>query len=61
MIGDLNMFWKFARAISTTSIVGFARPLFVNGIGNPWPQLTWAVPWSRDLGMAVVPANASRT
>ena len=24
--------------------VGFAGPSFVNGIGNPWPQLTWTVP-----------------
>ena len=34
----------FGTANSTTRVVGLAGPLFVNGIGNPWPQLTWAVP-----------------
>ena len=29
---------------SPTFWVGFARPSFVNGIGNPWPRLTRAFP-----------------
>ena len=30
---------------STTARAGFATLSSVNGIGNPWPRLTWAVPW----------------